>query len=150
MSTDDVRNEVRVLRIRDDVTFLIEKLFRATFDGPPPSEPVHYVAVARTGESFQVVGYYHATHAEEYVLVGGLCVDPEWRGHRIGERMEQMSFAHHEGAKAFFAHVGDPRRARRLGYIDTGVPHLVVRWMKDVDPAEQATLIRKVAALGPF
>jgi GNAT superfamily N-acetyltransferase len=141
-----------VLRLCEDVSFLVEDLFRATFDGQrPPAEPMHYVAFHRDAEAlFRVAGYYHVTRAEEYALVGGLCVDPAFRRLGIGERLEHTAFSHPEGAWAFFAHVGDPRRAHARGFVDTTFPHLVVKWMETVSPPEQARLIEKVARLGPF
>lgn len=142
--------EVRIERV-DDPKYFIGDLFRRTFSGSPPSTPVNYVAFFAEGcGRFRAVGYYHVSYRGEFALVGGLCVEPEVRGRRVGELLERRSFENLGGAKAFFAHVGDPARAMRLGYERTPHPHLVVRWMTPTSPEERERLIAEAAAVGPF
>ncbi len=142
---------VAIVRGVDDVSFLVGDLFREVFGGPPPAEPLHYVAARRLGPGrFEVAGYYHVTYRREYALVGGLCVAPAYRGRGIGERLERIAFTDPRGVKAFFAYVGDPRRARRVGFRDTGREHLLVAWVEDVPDEERERIVAEVAALGPF
>lgn len=164
MSGDDARAPLRaaelaatdasglaIVRGLEDVSFLVGDLFREVFGGAPPVEPLHYVALQRLAPSrFEVAGYYHVTYRPQYALVGGLCVAPAYRGRGIGERLERIAFTEPRGVKAFFAYVGDPRRAHRVGFRDTGHPHLVVAWVEEVSSAERERIITEVAALGPF
>lgn len=149
--TDDSQDGVEVLRFEDDVSFLVADLFKATFNDPPPAEPVHYVAIDRTGPSrFFVAGYYHVTYRREYALVGGLCVAPEYRRRGIGERLERIALEYPQGALGFYAHVGDPARSARVGFRATQHPHLVVNWVQATTPDDQARITEEVAGLGPF
>jgi GNAT superfamily N-acetyltransferase len=135
----------------DDAAPFVEHLFRAVFGDPTPSLPTHYVAFVRTAPGrLAAVGYYHVSYCGEYALVGGLCVDPVMRKRGVGELLERFVYQDAGDTTAYFAYVGDPARARRVGFVDTGQPHLLVCWMKDVAPAERERLISTVAALGPF
>jgi hypothetical protein len=142
--------ELFVARV-DDAAPFVEHLFRAVFGDPTPSLPAHYVAFVRTAPGrLTAVGYYHVSYCGEYALVGGLCVDPLMRKRGVGELLERFVYQDAGETKAYFAYVGDPARARRVGFVDTGQPHLLVCWMTDVAPAERERLISTVAALGPF
>jgi GNAT superfamily N-acetyltransferase len=144
------QGEVFVAKV-DDAEPFVGHLFFAVFGDPTPSVPTHYVAFVRTAPGrLAAVGYYHVSYCGEYALVGGLCVDPAMRKRGIGEILERAVYADAGDTTAYFAHVGDPARARRVGFVDTGHPHLVVCWMKDVPAAERDLLITTVAALGPF
>jgi hypothetical protein len=135
----------------DDAVFFVDDLFRQTFGDPTPTIPTHYVAFHRVApDRFAAVGYYHVSFSGEYALVGGLCVDARMRKRRIGEMLENRAFQDAGTTKAYFAHVGDPTRARRLGYVDTGHPHLVVCWLVMLPEEDRARLIAEVAAIGPF
>ncbi|MBY0276149.1 hypothetical protein K2Z84_12455 [Candidatus Binatia bacterium] len=145
-----LEGEVFVARV-DDAAPFVEHLFRATFGDPAPSVPTHYVAFVRTEPGrFAAVGYYHVSYCGEYALVGGLCVDPRMRRRGVGELLERFVYQDAGETKAYFAHVGDPARARRVGFVHTAHPHLLVCWMVDLPPEERQRLIETVAALGPF
>lgn len=142
--------EIFVARVEDAAPF-VDHLFRATFGDPTPTVPTHYVAFVRTEPGrFVAVGYYHVSYCGEYALVGGLCVDPRMRRRGVGELLERFVYQDAGETKAYFAHVGDPARARRVGFVDTAHPHLLVCWMVDLPPEERQRLIETVAALGPF
>lgn len=144
-------DSIFIVRGLEGASRLAADLFQEVFGGAPPAEPLHYVAFEHLSPGrFAVAGYYHVTYRDDYALVGGLCVAPAYRGRRVGERLERAAFAEPRGAKAFFAHVGDPRRANRLGFEDTRHPHLVVFWVRPLSPEEGERLIDTVAALGPF
>lgn len=135
----------------DDAVPFVDALFRATFGDPTPTIPTHYVAFARDPSGrLDAVGYYHVSYAGEYALVGGLCVAPALRGRGIGELLERYVYRDAGDTKAYFAHVGDPRRAERVGFVATEHPHLVVCWMQRLPDEEQRRLIARVAALGAF
>jgi predicted N-acetyltransferase YhbS len=142
---------LRIVKGLEDATFLVADLFESVFRSAPPVEPVHYVALQRVApSSFEVAGYYHVTYREDYALVGGLCVDPRYRRRGIAEKLERIAFEDPRNAKAFFAYVGDPTRARRVGFGDTHHPHLLVSWVVPLPELEQTRITDRVAALGPF
>ena len=142
--------EISIERVTN-AAFFASELFRLVFGHPVPAEPVHYVAFARLADgTLRTVGYYHVAYRGAYALVGGLCVEPGFRRLAIGERLERAAFENVGDASAFFAYVGDPTRAKRVGFRETEHPHLVVRWMKEVDDAQRQRIIDEVAALGPF
>ena len=142
---------MHVVRVQDDVSFLVEDLFRATFGDAPPTTPEHYLALAPTGGGrFETAGYYHVDRREEYGLVGGLCVAPRFRRMGIAERLERAQLADVGGVKAFFAYVGDTARAMRVGFLETPHEHLLVYWTEHARPEDKPRLIEEVAALGPF
>lgn len=135
----------------DDAEPFVGDLFRATFGDPVPSIPTHYVAFVRTNDGrFVAAGYYHVSYHESYALVGGLCVDPRLRGRGIGERLETYVYRDAGEIRAYFAHVGDPKRARRVGFIETTHPHLMANWVRTTAEDDRRSLEAQVAALGPF
>lgn len=143
-------SDIVVVKV-DDAAPFVGDLFRATFGNEIPTAPTHYVAFHRIeGRRFEPVGYYHVDYRGDYALVGGLCVEPSMRRRGVGEALERYVFRDAGATKVYFAHVGDPTRARRVGFVDTGVPHLVACWMVPVSVDEQRRLIDEVAALGPF
>jgi GNAT superfamily N-acetyltransferase len=144
------RDEIHVTKV-DDAAFFVAKLFADTFGDPVPGTPTHYVAFRKLeADRLEAVGYYHVAYCGEYALVGGLCVDPRMRRRGVGEMLERYVYRDAGATKAYFAHVGDPRRSRRVGFADTGHPHLMVCWMAPLPDEERRRLIAEVAALGPF
>ena len=116
--------------------------------------PTHYVAFYQVAPStFEVVGYYHVTSYGEYALVGGLCVDPHYRQHGLGEKLSRIAFEDAQEIGAFFAYLANPVSvgiARRIGYVSTNRQHLMVRWMSPLPEGEKERIITEVAAIGPF
>jgi hypothetical protein len=152
----------------DDATALAGDLFRRTFAHPIPDFPRHFVAFARTagGASF-VAGYIHYSAWESAGwLCGGLCVDAdsyaraapaeaaEWkRAGGIGEIILRDTFARLTDRLAIFGYCGDARQWQHdlnVGFVPAGPPRMLVHWNEAVPPAEQARLVARVAALGPF
>ncbi|MGH7962712.1 MAG: GNAT family N-acetyltransferase [Candidatus Binatia bacterium] len=137
-----------------DAAFFIEDLFRRTFAQPSPTTPVHYVAFCKpTPSTFKAVGYYHVDHRDEYALVGGLCVDTQYRNRGLGEEFSRIVFAEAADKKAFFAYIGNPISqaiARRVGYIETRQQYLMVKWVKPLSEDEKERIITEVIAIGPF
>ncbi len=141
---------VFVTRVEDGPA-LAGDLFHQIFGGTPPRHPRHYVAFSRKIDGlFRVVGYFHVDFEAEYALVGGLCVDPAFRGRGIGQALELAPESEADGALAFFAYAGNPSRATRIGYQPTDHPNLLVKWLAPSAEDEQARFIAEVAARGPF
>jgi len=142
--------EVYVTKL-DDASLFVGALFKDTFGDAIPKEPTHYVAFKRTRtRCFEAIGYYHVAFLGEYALVGGLCVDIRMRGRGVGALLERYVYRDAGDVNAYFAYVGDATRARRVGFVETEHPHLLVYWVVDVSLDERARLVDEVAALGPF
>ncbi|MCS6927457.1 MAG: hypothetical protein NZ578_16325 [Candidatus Binatia bacterium] len=138
----------------DTAAFFIGDLFQRTFGEAPPVAPVHYVAFYKEDAStFTAIGYYHVTHCGEYALVGGLCVDVRYRNQGLGEKLSRIAFRDAGDKKALFAYVGNPVSdgiARRIGYVQTRQPHLMVKWLQPLPEEEKERILAEVIAIGPF
>jgi hypothetical protein len=152
----------------EDATALAGDVFRRAFAHPIPDFPRHFVVWARdaTGTS-RVVAYVHYTAWETAGwLCGGVCVDPgayvrampvdaaAWkRAGGIGEIMLRDTFARLTDRTAIFGYCGEGRQWQHnlnAGFVPAGPPRLLVRWNREIPAADQARLIERVAALGPF
>ena len=141
---------IRIERF-EDASFFIDDLFRKSFGQPPPGSPMDYVAFCRLDPStFKTVGYIHMIEFEDYGLVGGLCVDPEFRHKGLGSRLLNHVQIDIGGKKALFVHTENPTIARQCGYKSTNRQYLMVKWIQSVSGREQETLIDEVAKIGPF
>ncbi len=144
-------------------------LFRRRFGQEPPTFPHHVVAYARDGGGTPAVAlcYVHFTPMGSVLLGGGACVDhralrrlaPDVRNalhaqgglYRTTLEWAVAHFAHDHDA--IFGYCGD-RLAERIdlaaGFVRSGHPHLLVRWLREVEIARQQELIATVHALGAF
>lgn len=155
----------------NDARSVAGELFRRCFHHEVPNDPRHFVLVyspppGSAQSEPRVVAYVHQTPFENVHLCGGMCVDE-----RFYRRLPKGLFdeVRREGglatlvtrdsmgmlglSPASFGHVGEPRsRAAvlRTGFVDTGLPHLMVMWLKPLPEDEKARLVRRVAAIGPF
>lgn len=152
----------------DDAESLAGELFRASFGHPLPDYPRHFVAFDRSvDEVGSVVGYIHYTAWEGDVwLCGGLCVDSqaylraapavaqEWkRAGGIGEIILRESFTRLNDRAAILGHCGDARQWQHdlnAGFVPAGPPHLLVKWNRLLSRDQQAAIIERAVALGPF
>ena len=148
---DGQSSGIVILRTQTDVSALAGGLFEETFGDPPPADGVHYLAVEPSGnQAFTVAGYYHVTHRDEYALVGGLCVAAAYRRRGIAELLEREAMKFPEAACAFFAYVGNPARALRVGFQPTAHQHLYVQWVGEVTEESRARIVARAHAEGPF
>jgi hypothetical protein len=78
----------------------------------------------------------------------------EWkREGGIGEIILRDTFARLTDRVAIFGYCGDARQWQHdlnVGFVPAGPPRMLVHWNEAVPPAEQARLVARVAALGPF
>ena len=143
----------QIVRV-SDASFLVEELFQRSFAQSPPDFPIHYVAFDKLApQTFKVIGYYHITHCGSYVLVGGLCIDEDYREKKLGRALSAIAFEDAGEAKAFFAYLGNPVSisvAYRVGYVDTPHQYLMAKWMQALPEDEKEQIIAEVAKLGPF
>jgi ribosomal protein S18 acetylase RimI-like enzyme len=146
-------DNIKIVKV-DDAPVFVSHLFRQAFDQPAPVEPVHYVAFAQlSSTTFEVAGYYHADYRDDYILLGGLCVEPRYRNRGIGERLAAAVFDDIGDKKAFFSITGNPvteRMVLSMGYEKTSQQYLVVKWMKRLSQEDRERFTAEVAALGPF
>ncbi|HZZ94348.1 MAG TPA: hypothetical protein VFE23_17435 [Usitatibacter sp.] len=144
------------------------ELFRRSFGHDIPAYPRHfvllYVPPGETGR--RVVAYVHQMPYGEVYLGGGMCVDerayrafPRWLFRQVREEgglatiVTRDSLAMLGESPAAFGHVGEPRARQadlRTGYVDTGRPHLMVFWRKELPDAERRRLIDVAESHGPF
>ncbi|MCL2309290.1 MAG: hypothetical protein FWC42_03295 [Proteobacteria bacterium] len=150
--------------------FFVGDLFRRRFNTPSfPDTPRHFVAFYKSGErTMMPVGYVHQSPWECCFMCGGLVIDERFyrtipAAHRriireaggIAEHLLRESFAavHCEETLAIWGFVGDKLAEQvdlRVGFVHSGIPHLMVVWLKSLPEEEKTAWIRKVAALGPF
>ena len=155
----------------DDARGIADALFTRAFGHAPPVEGRHFVlvyfpAAGSHDPTPRVVAYTHQRALDELYLAGGMCVDERIYRH-LPERLFQAvkdegglativmrdSFAMLGDSPACFGHVGEPRARQadlRAGFVDTGLPHLMVHWRREIPEAEKRRLIGKVEAHGPF
>ena len=153
----------------NDARRVAGELFRRRFGHEIPGYPRHFVLVYSPpagGGAPSVVAYVHQLQLDDVYLCGGMCVDegayrrlPKWLFAQVREAgglatiVTRDSMGMLGDSLASFGHVGEPRaRAAdlRTGFVDTGRPHLMVMWLKDLAEAEKLRLIDKIEAHGPF
>lgn len=163
---EPVRGILNIVEVGDSFFFAAE-LFERCFKQSIPDFPRHYVAFYRENSlKFQAVGYVHYTQVDDLYLCGGLCIDE--RAYRrisshhrltikaaggVAEQLLRYTLQDLSGAKGIFGYVGDTRSEKiglRVGFIHTGLKHLLVHWPKTLVEDKKAELIRKIAAFGPF
>ncbi len=145
---------IRVILV-DDPPLEARALFARAFDGHSiPDSPRHYVAFCPdTNGEDQFAGYCHATWCGEYALMGGLCVNPDFRHKGVGHALERVLMEDTGPNKAFFSHTGNPTVVRmnaRLGMEHSGYPNLMVKWTQDLSGPEKARILKEVHEIGPF
>lgn len=155
----------------NDARVVAGDLFRRCFGHEIPGYPRHFVLVYSPPPESpvrepSVVAYVHQTPQGEFHLCGGMCVDehayrrfPKWLFAQVREQgglatiVTRDSMLMLGASLASFGHVGEPRaRAAdlRTGFVDTGVEHLMVMWLKELPDADKRRLIAAAEALAPF
>lgn len=152
-----------------DATPFAGELFQRKFKHPVPDYPRHFVAFYQAAEGTRsTIGYVHYLPFENVYLCGGMCVDTPMyrklpkahmdgirRAGSLAEYLLRETFEMVGPCAAIFGSVGDAT-ARvvdlRVGFIDTGEPHLMVVWRdaRTAGETEKQALVRKIAALGDF
>lgn len=134
-----------------DASFFAEDLFHRSFGQAPPTFPVNYVAFYKSGPStFKAIGYIHMTELDEFCLVGGLCVDTDYRHRGLGETLLRNIEKDVGEKKAFFVQTNNPTIASRVRYMPTKTQYLMVKWMKSLPQEEQEKIVNEVTKIGLF
>ncbi len=147
--------KIRIIEI-DDLSFWAGRLFRECYGHDSPSNPRNFVAVYPdsgdlSSSLFAVVGCIHMECvSDEISLVGGLCVDHQWRGKGVDKRLLLSVDEKRRREKAFFVYTDDSRFASDCGYKGLPQPYLMVKWMESLSEEEKAGLVDAAGALGPF
>lgn len=161
-------SELGSLSIREvsDATAMAGELFHGAFKAAIPTFPRHFVMAKRTSASPRVIGYVHYTKDGDAYLAGGLVVaamefrrlDSETatlvraKG-GLAEWLMTETCAALTDTSVIFAYMGDAKSITvntRVGFRFTGRPHLYVIWRPGVSASDQARLIERIAAIGPF
>ena len=87
---------------------------------------------------------------DDMSLVGGLCVDRQWRGTGVGRRLLLSVDEKRRREKAFFVYTDDSRLASDCGYEVLSHPYLMVKWMESLSEGEKADLVDAAKVFGPF
>jgi hypothetical protein len=143
-------------------------LFARKFGHPPPEFGHHLLAFHRRPDgSFVPAAYLHLWIQETIGLIGGGCTDGHvLRAMGAGERrmieesgglllqMLGFCFAKFEPQlEAFFGHCGDARAKQvdlRAGFVETRLPHLLVRPNRALEPKRYEQLLAQAEAIGIF
>ncbi len=167
--TDALGDILKVSEV-DEAEFFVGDLFRRRFHTEQvPDYPRHFVVFYRPGpdQALSPLGYVHFTPWEGCHLGGGMVFDERaWRRicaeHRARVRAQGgvADFLLRKSLDrvlpdsiAVWGHVGDIQAAavdRRVGFQDTGRPHLMVLWGRELPERQRAKWIRRAETLGPF
>jgi hypothetical protein len=150
--------------------FVAGELFRRKYGVAPPSFGHHAVALyRRAAGELLVASYCHLWTQGTIGLVGGACTDGQVlramqphelqavneAGGLLRQTLRYFFFTQRfaDRVEAFFGHCGDPR-AREVvfpaGFAETGLPHLIVRYTRELTPERQQQLVQQANAIGPF
>lgn len=144
------------------------ELFRRKYRAELPDFPHHVVAfVRRPDGAFAAASYCHFTDCGDILLAGGACTDGDVL--RALPAEQQQAVAEHgalmlatlrygferwgQRFEAVFTCCGDPRALEttpKVGFLETGVQYLLVRWMREVPEARRAQLLAKARTFMPF
>lgn len=175
MRTDDgsFKDRLHVQRF-DDATYFAGPLFAAIFHQAFPTPPhdalprwAQYVAFYRWDDGrIEVVGFCNFLPFENVWLEGGLCVRRDFYARLpagqsdecraiggVAQMMMQAAATDLDDCDAWFAYCGDAQSlkvCKRCGYEDTDRRYVIARWLREKSPTRRASLVERVAALGPF
>jgi hypothetical protein len=156
---------------------LFREVFNAPFPTPradaglsvrtPPENWHQYVARYRWADGTEeTVGFCNWIRHGDVYLEGGMCVRESFyrrmpREHfkacrergGIAQMMMETAARELNDCSAWFGYCGDAKALAvdlRVGYRVTRHPHVIVKWFRDLPPAEREALIDAIAAIGPF
>ncbi len=145
-----------------------EGLFQRKYKAAAPAFGHHVVAFwKRSDGSFVPASYVHFTDCGDMYLAGGAATDgnvlramDEAQRRALDDYGALMLATLRYGfdkwgarCEAVFTCCGDARALEttpKVGFHETGVEHLLVRWMREVAPARQRELTAKAKSFMPF
>jgi hypothetical protein len=152
----------------DDGEALAEPLFQRAYRKSVPDFPHHIVAFYHRADATQVpVSYVHFTDCGDIYLAGGACTD----GAVLRAMTSEQQAALHEygglmlatlrhgfdlyspRCEAIFTCCGDRRALEttpKVGFIETGIPNLLVNWLRTADAKRRREMTAKAQNFMPF
>ncbi len=133
----------------------------------PPENWRQYVAFYRWSEShFEPVGFCNFIRHGEVYLEGGMCVKNgfyrrlprhHWQECKsrggIAQLLMEQAATELTDCVAWFGYCGDAMAFevdKRVGYVETSHPNLIVKWFQQVSADRQKKLVDSIAQIGPF
>jgi hypothetical protein len=133
----------------------------------PPENWSQYVALYSWPDgNTEAVGFCNWIRHSSVYLQGGMCVKKNFyrrlpkdrfREYQAAGGIAQMMMAvaatELDDCDAWFGYCGDPKALAvdlRAGYVQTGRPHIIVKWFRDLPKADQTALVDAIARIGPF
>lgn len=144
--------KVKIIEIHDSL-FFAGKLFREAFGDSPPAFPRNYIALyedSKNPSTFHVLGFIHLQPLGEMGLVGGLCVDRQWRGSGLGKMLLDSMDHQDEWIKALFLYTSDQRIAEKCGYESLPHPPLMAKWIRPLPLEKKEKMISIAMSIAPF
>lgn len=148
--------------------FFAAELFQRKYRADLPDFPHHVVALYRQAEgTLLTASYVHFTDCGDIMLAGGACTDGAVLRAMSAEQQNALSeygglmlatlrygFDRWGGDfDAIFTCCGDPRALEttpKVGFVETGVQYLLVRWMRELSATRRNQLIAKAQTFMPF
>ena len=152
----------------DDGPGIAGVLFEKAYRAPLPEFPHHIVAFYHRADGAKVpVSYVHFTDCGDIFLAGGAATD----GTLLRAMTAEQQAALHEygglmlatlrhgfglyGPRcgAVFTCCGNPRALEttpKVGFVETGVQHLLVNWQQTADPKRRREMLAKARNFMPF
>ncbi len=145
-----------------------EPIFQRKYKASVPDFGHHVVAFWKRGDgSFVPASYVHFTDCGDIDLAGGAATDGNVL--RAMDEAQRRALEHYGAlmlatlrygferwgprCDAVFTCCGDARALEttpKVGFVDTGVPHLLVRWMREPTPQRRRELVAKARSFMPF
>jgi len=133
----------------------------------PPENWRQYVAFYKwDAQHIEPVGFCNWIQYDDAYLEGGLCVSGTFyrrlsRAHfsecrergGVAQLMMERGAAELNDRAAWFGNVGDKQSmivTKRVGYVTTPYPNIIVKWFKDLPAAKREELMAKIYGIGPF
>lgn len=164
----DVNDEIAIQLVEvDDAELLAGELFQRSFNQRIPNFPRHFVLLA-SNKNMQTItlGYVHCTKFQNFYLSGGMCVNTRSLRQLPKQTRTQLNelggVAYHMLSKTvnalddcdvIFGHVGHKGAYKidlAVGFVETGFPHLIAYWKKELSDQKQEQIIRTARAFEPF
>ena len=152
----------------DDGPALAGALFEKAYRARMPEFPHHIVAFYhRNGGGKVPVSYVHFTDCGDIFLAGGAATDGALL--RAMTTEQQAALREYGGlmlatlrhgfelygprCEAVFTCCGDARALEttpKVGFVETGIQHLLVNWLRTTDPKRRREMTAKAKAFMPF
>lgn len=142
----------RIMEIQDSDYFAYQ-LFFDSFGHRPPRQPFNFVAIWKDSKQtnrFEAIGFIHVEPYGKVGLVGGICIDKNWQGKGLEQKLLNYVKGVFGSKKALFLYTDSHELPEKCGYEKTSYPNLWVNWLESLNPEEKKGLIDSIHEFGPF